>query len=104
MKRTKTMIYTPSAEADELFLYAINNGGLYRRMTENVLNNLEKKIKKGIYDREKAIDLWYYVATEASNKYNEDFGYRFKVAERFTVAVDLAEYYENQILFYDMEN
>jgi hypothetical protein len=26
------------------------------------------------------------------------------VVERFTVAVDLAEYYEEQILFYDMEN
>ena len=102
MKRTKTMIYTPSDEANELFLYAVNNGGLYRRMTENILDNLEKKIKKGVYDREKAIDLWYYVATEASNKYHEDFGHRFTVKERFTVAVDLAKYYEEQILFYDL--
>ena len=104
MKRTKTMVYTPSEEAKELFLYAINNGGLYRRMTENVLDTLEKKIQKGTYDKEKAMDLWYYVATEASNKYMEDFGYRFKVVERFTVAVDMAEYYEEQILFYDLEN
>lgn len=102
MKRTKTMIYTPSEEADELFLYAVNNGSLYRRMVENILDNLEKKIKKGIYDKEKAIDLWYYVATEASNKYNEDFGQRFTVKQRFTVAVDLAEYYESQVLFYDL--
>lgn len=102
MKRTKNMVYNPTEESKELFLYAINNHSLYRRMIENVLNNLEKKIKKGIYDKEKAVDLWYYVATEASNKYNEDFGYRFKVADRFTVAVDLAEYYEEEILFYDL--
>lgn len=102
MKRTKTMIYNPTEESKELFLYAINNHSLYYRMIKNVLDNLEKKIKKGIYDKEKAIDLWYYVATEASNKYNEDFGYRFKVADRFTVAVDLAEHYEEEILFYDM--
>ena len=42
------MVYNPTEESRELFLYAINNGGLYRRMTENVLDNLEKKIKKGI--------------------------------------------------------
>lgn len=102
MKRTKNMVYTPSEEANELFLYAVNDGRLYRRMTENILNNLEKKIKRGIYDKEKAVDLWYYVANEASNKYHEDFGYRFTVKERFTVAVDLAEYYEEQILFFDM--
>ena len=104
MKRTKNMVYTPSEEANELFLYAVNDGRLYRRMIKNILDNLEKKIKNGVYDKEKAIDLWYYVATEASNKYMEDFGYRFKVVERFTVAVDLAEYYEEQILFYDLEN
>lgn len=102
MKRTKNMVYTPSEEANELFMYAINDGRLYRRMTENILNNLEKKIKNGIYDKDKAVDLWYYLANEASNKYNEDFGYRFTVKERFTAAVDIAEYYEEQILFYDI--
>lgn len=104
MKRTKNMVYTPSEEANELFLYAVNDGRLYHRMVKNILDNLEKKIKNGKYDKEKAIDLWYYVATEASNKYNEDFGCRFTVKERFTVAVDMEEYYGEQILFYDMEN
>ena len=102
MKRTKNMIYNPTTEANELFMYATNNGKLYRRMIENILNNLEKKIKKGVYDREKAVDAWYIVATEASKNYEKDFGYRFSVPDRFTVAVDMAEYYEEQILFYDM--
>ena len=102
MKRTKNMIYNETTESRELFLYATNDGNLYRGMISNVLDNLEKKIKKGIYDREKAVDAWYYVATEASNRYFKDFGYRFSVADRFTVAVDMAEYYEEQILFFDL--
>lgn len=104
MKRTKNMIYKETEEARELFLYATNDGMLYRRMISAVLDNLEKKIKKGIYDKEKAIDAWYYVATEASNKYNKDFGYKFNVTDRFTVACDMAEYYEEQILFFDLDN
>ena len=102
MKRTKNMVYNPTTEANELFLYAVNDGKLYRRMINNVLDNLEKKIKNGVYDREKAVDAWYYVATEASKNYEKDFGYRFSVTDRFTVAVDMAEYYEEQILFFDM--
>ena len=102
MKRTKNMIYNPTEESRELFLYAVNNGKLYRRMIEGVLANLEKKVGKGVYDREKAVDLWYYVATEASKEYFKDFGYNFKVTERFTAAVDMAEYYEEQILLYDL--
>ena len=101
MKRTKNMIYKETEESRELFLYATNNGKLYRRMIENVLDNLEKKVKNGIYDREKAVDAWYYVATEASNNYFKDFGYKFSVTDRFTVAVDMAEYYEEQILFFE---
>lgn len=102
MKRTKNMFYRESDESRELFLYAINNRNLYHRMVKNILDNLEKKVKSGTYDKEKAIDAWYYVATEASNKYNEDFGYRFSVTDRFTVAVDMEEYYGEQILFFDL--
>lgn len=102
MKRTKNMVYNPTTEAYELFLYATNDGKLYRRMIEAVLNNLEKKVGKGIYDREKAVDAWYAVANEASKNYEKEFGYRFSVTDRFTVAVDMAEYYEEQILFFDL--
>lgn len=101
MKRTKNMFYKETEESRELFLYATNDGDLYRRMINNILDNLEKKIKKGVYDKEKAVDAWYYVATEASNRYFKDFGYRFSVTDRFTVAVDMADYYEEQILFFE---
>ncbi len=102
MKRTKNMTYNPTTEAHELFLYAVNDGKLYRNMIKNVLDNLEKKVGKGIYNREKAVDIWYSIATKASDNYYKDFGYRFSVADRFTTAVDMAEYYEEQILFYDL--
>lgn len=98
MKRTKNMIYNETTESRELFLYAVNNGNLYRKTTRTILATLRKKVDKGVYDRERAVDIWYRVATEASDQYNKDFGYRFSVADRFTAAVDMAEYYEEEIL------
>ena len=102
MKRTKNMVYRPTEESRELFLYAVNDGKLYRSTVESILRNLENKVKKGVYDRDKAVDAWYRVATMASDQYGKDFGYKFCVGDRFTVAVEMAEYYEEQILFYDL--
>lgn len=101
MKRTKTMIYKPTEEARELFLYATNDGELYRQMTTPVIENLKKKLAKGIYDADKAVDAYYHIATEASNKYHEDFGYAFSVTDRFTVAVNMEAYYK-EIIEYDL--
>ena len=99
MKRTKNMIYNPTTEAHELFLYATNDGKLYRQMITPIIENIRKKAKKGIYEKEKAVDAWYKVATVASESYYKDFGYRFSVADRFTVAVDMADYYEEEIFY-----
>lgn len=97
MKRTKSMVYTPSAEAHELLLYAINDGDLYSQMVTPIIDNLHKKAKKGIYDKEKAVDAFYHVATEASKHYYRDFGYSFSVTDRFTCAVEMADYYEDEV-------
>lgn len=97
MKRTKSMIYKETAESRELFLYAVNNGNLYQRMISGVIENLRKKAKKGTYNTDKAVDLWYYVATEASKLYNKDFGYSFSVSDRFTTAVDLEENFKEEV-------
>ena len=99
MKRTKTMIYKPTEEARELFLYATNDGDLYRHMTTPVITNLKKKLAKGIYDTDKAVDAYYHIATEASKKYEKDFDYAFGVADRFTVAVDMEAHYREEIEF-----
>lgn len=99
MKHTKNMIYKETTESRELFLYATNDGELYRHMTTSIINNMKKKAEKGTYNTEKAIDAWYNVATEASNKYYKDFGYKFSVTDRYTVAVDMAKYYEEEIFY-----
>lgn len=104
MKHTKTMIYRPSAEASELFIYTVNNSELYHNHITPIINNLKKKAVKGIYETEKAVDLYYYLATEASNKYYKDYGYRFSVTDRYTVAVDLEAYYKDDEVFYELNN
>lgn len=91
------MIYKETEESRELVLYTVNDETLYRQRTIPTIENLKKKYKRGIYDSEKAVDLWYYVATAASDKYNRDFGYRFTVQERFTAAVELEKYYREHI-------
>lgn len=103
MTRTKSMIYKETVESRELFLYATNDGGLYRRMITPTIENLRKKAVKGNYDKEKAIDAYYYVATEASKMYNKDFGYSFSVQDRFTAAVDMEEFYREDEVFYGLE-
>ena len=99
MKRTKNMVYAPSTESRELFLYATNDGDLYRSMISPVIASMKKKVAKGIYDAGKAQDAFYRIATEASNHYYRDFGYKFSVQDRFTAAVEMADYYTEEIFY-----
>ena len=99
MKRTKNMVYNPSAEAHELMLYAINDGDLYRCMICPVIENLKRKVAKGVYNAEKATDAFYHVATEASNHYFRDFGYKFSVTDRYTVACEMVDYYNEEVFY-----
>ena len=97
------MIYKETTESRELFLYATNDGDLYRRMILPTIENLRKKAIKGTYETEKAIDAYYYIATEASNQYKKDFGYSFSVQDRFTAAVEMEEHYREDEVFYGIE-
>ena len=99
MKHTKSMIYNETTESRELFLYATNDGNLYRQMITPIINNMRKKAQKGIYNSDKAVDAWYPVATAASNKYGKDYGYTFSVHDRYTAAVDMEEYYREEIFY-----
>ena len=103
MKRTASMNYNETPESRELFMYATNCGGLYRQQILPVIANLRKKAIKGTYDADKAVDLYYYIATAASNMYNREFGYKFSVADRFTAAVDMEAYYREDEVFYDID-
>ena len=103
MKHTKSMVYKPSVESCELFLYTVNNGDLYEYMTSPIIENLKKKAKKGVYDSQKAIDIYYNLATAGSKAYYKDFGYSFSVQDRFTCAVDMENYYKDEV-FWELAN
>ena len=102
MKRTKSMVYKETTESRELFLYATNNGDIYRRMITPVIQNMRKKAIKAIYDKEKAINAFYQIACEASKMYEKDFGYSFSVQDRFTAAADMEETYRETEIFYEL--
>ena len=103
MKRTKSMAYKPTTESRELYLYATNNGDLYRQRIQPAIASLRKKAIKGTYDAGKAIDLFYYIACAASDMYYRDFGYKFSVQDRFTTAVEMEDTYSQDEIFYELE-
>ena len=101
MKRTASMIYKATEEATELFLYTVNDSRIYENMIVPVINNMTKKVKKGIFDANKAIDAFFHVATLGSKYYSRDYGYSFSVQDRFTAATDMVTYFLDDIQ--DME-
>ena len=60
-------------EARELYLYAINDGDLYRQQREHIESNLRCKFMDGVYDSEKAATLWLRFADNAAQKYHKEF-------------------------------
>lgn len=91
MKHSRNMIYKPTAESDELYQYMDHNERAYRYAVQPILANLEKKVLKGIFDTEKAVDAFFYAATNAANLYKKDAGYMFTVTERYTAAVEFLD-------------
>lgn len=96
MKRTRNMIYNQTQESIELTHFAANTGLIYPQICATV-RNLAKKFAKGVYDAEKAVDAFYYIACAASDLYKKWFGYGFSVADRFSAAVDLRDYFSENI-------
>ena len=96
MKRTKNMIYNKTQESTELFFFTTNTESIYPQIQYTV-RNLAKKFDKGVYDAEKAIDAFYYIACAASDLYKKWYGYGFSVADRFSAAVDLRDYFSENI-------
>lgn len=100
MKRTSSMVFVNSIEAQELDLYIENDSTLYKQ-AQYIIASLAKKVKKGIYDADKAVDAWYYLATEGAKRYAKEFGsadYSFSVQDRFSTAVMLEENYREQVM------
>ena len=62
------------AIARELYLFIENDEILLTRRYPQYILNLERKMKRGVYDREKAVKLFMYLADEASKRYSKQFG------------------------------
>ena len=97
MKKTKNMVYNPTQEARELFCFATNTRELHTQICA-IVHSLARKYAKGIYDAEKAATAFYPVATTASDLYYKWFGYKFSVSDRYTAAVDMVEYFTENII------
>lgn len=86
----------------ELFLFAYSDANLYRQRILPIIQNLQKKVKKGTYDSSKALTLWKYAADDAAVRYGKEFGgdgkKMFSVADRKETAKELAEYYDEHVM------
>ena len=63
-----------SDAVNELDSYLMNNEELYRRRFMPIIENLKRKMKKGIYDDKLAIKLWMYLIDDAAREYVKEFG------------------------------
>ena len=95
------MYYQESAESNELALFAVNRSEIAYNCTQPIIKALQRRYAQGLYDKDKAIDAYFRVATQAANLYAKVFagqGYKFTVQQRFTVAVYLENYYIEQVI------
>jgi hypothetical protein len=92
------------AEAEELALYIKNTSELYHGITKSIIENLRKKARKGVYDKERAVDAWMYAADAGAKMYDKEFGSgrgsltMFSKSSRRKAAEELARYYEENVL------
>ena len=58
----------------ELELYATNDSEVYFKSIVPIQDNMTKKLKKGIFDHDKAVKAFLYTADFAAKKYCKEFG------------------------------
>lgn len=82
----------------ELVLYTVNDGDLYCKYTQPILNNLAKHIKRGKYDQNKALIAWKHLADAAAKQYSKGYDSPiFSLADRKATALELADYYAEEL-------
>jgi len=63
-----------SDAVNELDSFIMNNEDLYRRRFMPIISNIKRKLKKNVYDHEKAQKLWMYLVDDAAKEYVKEFG------------------------------
>ncbi len=73
-RRGRARGFRGPTEVNELQLFCENDGDLYRQQVKPIEANLDKKVKKGVFDKTKAVKLWGYLADNCARKYVKEFG------------------------------
>ena len=63
-----------SDAVNELDSYIMNNEELYRRRFMPIIENIRRKMRRGIYDHAKVIKLWMYLVDDAAREYVKEYG------------------------------
>ena len=63
-----------SDAVNELDSFIMNDEDLYRRRFMPIISNLRRKVRKNVYDHEKAQTLWMYLIDDAAKQYVKEFG------------------------------
>lgn len=89
-------------QAHDLFLCVTNDGDIYRQTIQPTISNLQKKVKKGTFDETQALQAFYNVVLSAlkNPKFSRYYTYNIQIVSvptRYAVAVDLAEYFSDEI-------
>ena len=63
-----------SDAVNELDTYIMNNENLYRRRFMPIISNIKRKLKRNVYDHEKAQKLWMYLVNDADKEYVKEYG------------------------------
>ena len=63
-----------SDAVNELDSFIMNDEDLYRRRFMPIVSNIKRKLKRNVYDHEKAQKLWMYLIDDAARKYVQEFG------------------------------
>ena len=94
---------TASSAAHELFLSATNDGDLYRRQIQPIIKNLAGKLKKGTFNKTRAVDAFVYAAESAAKDYTKQYGSGrgygiFNPATRRAAAAAMLNAYQYEIV------
>lgn len=60
--------------ARELHLYAVNDDDTYARSLSPIMDNMDRKKQRGIFDQEKACKAFEYAAEHAARRYCQKYG------------------------------
>lgn len=88
-------------ESRELHIYCDNTARIVTQIAEPNYRNLERKMRRGIYDRNRALKAMRNVADYAAKEYCREFGGTwftiFPVSARNECAAALLQSFENEI-------